>query len=78
VSARVLLVTGASRGIGPRLRPARGPTGLGVIGAAASIVAASGASAATAVIDGITVNDYGRVDPAGPDFAQPGVGTGTA
>ena len=29
-------------------------------------------------IDGITVNEYGRVNPAGPDYAQPGVGTGTA
>ncbi len=51
---------------------------LGVIGAAATILTASGASAASAIIDGITVNDYGRVNPAGPDFAQPGVGTGTA
>src|SRR5271168_2755987 len=51
---------------------------LGVIGAAATILTASAASAATAIIDGITVNDYGRVNPAGPDFAQPGVGTGTA
>jgi hypothetical protein len=42
------------------------------------ILAASAASAATAIIDGITVNDYGRVNPAGPDYAQPGVGTGTA
>ena len=25
-------------------------------------------------IDGITVNDYGRVNPAGPDYAQPGSG----
>jgi PEP-CTERM motif len=51
---------------------------LGIVGAAATILAASAASAATAVIDGITVNDYGRVNPASPDFAQPGVGTGTA
>jgi hypothetical protein len=51
---------------------------LGVIGAAATILAASAASAATAIIDGITVNDYGRVNPAGPDYAQPGVGTGPA
>ena len=51
---------------------------LGVIGAAATILTASAASAASAIIDGITVNDYGRVNPAGPDFAQPGVGTGTA
>jgi len=51
---------------------------LGVVGAAATILAASAATAATAVIDGITVNDYGRVNPAGPNFAQPGVGTGTA
>jgi PEP-CTERM motif len=50
----------------------------GVMGAAATILGASAASAASAVIDGITVNDYGRVNPAGPDFAQPGVGTGTA
>ena len=42
------------------------------------IWAASAASAATATIDGITVNDYGRVNPAGPDFAQPGSGTSTA
>jgi hypothetical protein len=51
---------------------------LGVVGAAATILAASAASAATAVIDGVSVNDYGRVNPAGPDFVQPGVGTGTA
>ncbi len=51
---------------------------LGVIGAAATILGASAASAALAIIDGITVNDYGRVNPAGPDFAQPGVGTGSA
>jgi hypothetical protein len=51
---------------------------LGVIGAAATILTASAASAASAIIDGITVNDYGRVNPAGPDFAQPGVGSGTA
>jgi hypothetical protein len=51
---------------------------LGVIGAAATILAASAASAATATIDGITVSDYGRVNPAAPDVAQPGVGTGTA
>ncbi len=51
---------------------------LGVVGASAAILAASTASAATAVIDGITVSDFGRVNPAGPDFAQPGVGTGTA
>jgi PEP-CTERM motif len=50
----------------------------GVMAAAATILGASAASAASAVIDGITVNDYGRVNPAGPDFAQPGVGTGTA
>ena len=49
---------------------------LGVIGVAATILGASAASAVT--IDGITVNDYGRVNPAGPDYAQPGVGTGTA
>ena len=42
------------------------------------ILAASAASATTAIIDGVTVNDYGRVNPAGPDYAQPGVGTGTA
>ena len=51
---------------------------LSVAAAAATILAASGASAATAIIDGVTVNDYGRVNPAGPDYAQPGVGTGTA
>ena len=51
---------------------------LGVAGAAATILAASAASAATANIDGITVNDYGRVNPAAPNFGQPGVGTGTA
>jgi hypothetical protein len=47
-------------------------------GAAAIILATSAASAATATIDGITVNDYGRVNPAAPDYAQPGFGTGTA
>jgi hypothetical protein len=51
---------------------------LSVAAAAATILTASAASAATAIIDGITVNDYGRVNPAGPDFAQPGFGTGTA
>jgi hypothetical protein len=51
---------------------------LSAAAAAATILAASGASAATAIIDGITVNDYGRVNPAGPDFAQPGFGAGTA
>ena len=51
---------------------------LSVAAAAAMILAASAASAATAIIDGITVNDYGRVNPAGPDYAQPGVGTGTS
>ena len=51
---------------------------LSVAAAAATILAASGASAATAIIDGVTVNDFGRVNPAGPDFAQPGVATGTA
>jgi hypothetical protein len=50
---------------------------LGVVGAAGAILAASTASA-TVLIDGITVNDYGRVNPAGPDYAQPGFGTGTA
>jgi hypothetical protein len=49
---------------------------LGVIGVAATILGASAASAVT--IDGITVNEYGRVNPAGPDYAQPGSGTGTA
>jgi hypothetical protein len=49
---------------------------LGVIGAAATILGASAASAAT--IDTITVNEYGRVNPAAPDYAQPGFGTGTA
>jgi PEP-CTERM motif len=51
---------------------------LGAVGLAATILGASGASAATAIIDGITVNDYGRVNPAGPSYAQPGVATGTA
>jgi hypothetical protein len=51
---------------------------LGVMGAAATILGASAASAGSAIIDGITVNDYGRVNPAGPDFAQPGVGIGSA
>ena len=51
---------------------------LGVAGAAAAILAASAATAATAVIDGITVSDFGRVNPAGPDYAQPGFGSGTA
>jgi PEP-CTERM motif len=51
---------------------------LSVAAAAATILGASAASAASAIIDGITVNDYGRVNPAGPDYAQPGVGTGTA
>jgi hypothetical protein len=51
---------------------------LSVAAAAATVLVASGASAATAIIDGVTVNDYGRVNPAGPDFAQPGFGTGTA
>ena len=49
---------------------------LGVISAAATILGASAASAVT--IDGITVYEYGRVNPAGPDYAQPGFGTGTA
>jgi PEP-CTERM motif len=49
---------------------------LGIIGAAATILGASAASAVT--IDGITVNEYGRVNPAGPDYAQPGFGAGTA
>jgi hypothetical protein len=51
---------------------------LSVAVAAATILTASAASAASAIIDGITVNDYGRVNPTGPDFAQPGFGTGTA
>ena len=51
---------------------------LSIAVAGAMILAASAASAATAIIDGITLNDYGRVNPAGPDYAQPGVGTGTA
>lgn len=51
---------------------------LGAVGAVATILTASAATAATAVIDGITVSDFGRVNPAGPDYAQPGVGTGTA
>jgi PEP-CTERM motif len=50
------------------------------VAAAATILAGSAASAAvqTAIIDGITVIDYGRADPARPGLAQPGVGTGTA
>ncbi len=49
------------------------------VAAAATILAASAASAATALIDGITVIDYGRVNPTtAPNLAQPGVGTGTA
>jgi PEP-CTERM motif len=51
---------------------------LSVVAAAATILTASAASAATAIIDGITVNDFGRANPAGPNFAQPGIGTGTA
>jgi hypothetical protein len=51
---------------------------LGAASAAAIVLGASAASAATAVIDGITVNDFGRANPAGPNFAQPGFGTGTA
>ena len=51
---------------------------LGVIGAAATILGASAASAATAIIDGITVNDYGRVNPAGPTMPSPALRTGTA
>ena len=51
---------------------------LSIVGVAATILTASAASAATAIIDGITVTDYGRVDPAAPNVAQPGVGTGTA
>lgn len=51
---------------------------LSVVAAAATILTASAASAATAIIDGITVEDFGRVSPSGPDFAQPGFGTGTA
>jgi PEP-CTERM motif len=51
---------------------------LSVVAVAATIVTASAASAATAIIDGITVNDFGRANPAGPNFAQPGVGAGTA
>ena len=43
---------------------------------ASAILGASAASAVT--IDGITVNEYGRVNPAGPDYAQPGFGTGAA
>jgi hypothetical protein len=49
---------------------------LGFIGAVATILGASAASAVT--IDGITVNEYGRANPTGPDYAQPGVGTGSA
>jgi hypothetical protein len=49
---------------------------VGVIGGVATILGASAASAVT--IDGITVNEYDRVNPAGPDYGQPGFGTGTA
>jgi hypothetical protein len=45
---------------------------------AATILTASAAPAAAATIGGITVFDDGRVSPTGPDFAQPGFGTGTA
>jgi hypothetical protein len=51
---------------------------LSVVGMAATILTASAASAATAIIDGITVTDFGRVNPAGPNSAQPGFATGTA
>lgn len=51
---------------------------VGLVGAAATILAGSAASAATAIIDGVTVNDYGRVSTGAPDVAQPGVGAGTA
>jgi PEP-CTERM motif len=44
----------------------------------AMILTASVASAATITIDGITVTDFGRANPAGPEFGQPGFGTGTA
>ena len=50
----------------------------GVAAAAAMVLAASGASAATAIIDGITVNDYGQVSATAPNFAQPGVSVPTA
>jgi hypothetical protein len=48
--------------------------------AAAAILTASAACAAvqTAVIDGITVTDYGRVSPSAADYTQPGVATGAA
>jgi hypothetical protein len=49
-----------------------------LVSAAAAILSASAASATTAIIDGITVTDYGSVNPAGPNFAQPGFATGTA
>jgi hypothetical protein len=48
------------------------------VAAAATILAASAASAATAIINGITVTDYGRVSPTAPDYGQPGVGLPTA
>ncbi len=51
---------------------------LSVAAAAATILTGTAAFAGTAIIDGITVNDFGRVNPAGPDFVQPGFATGTA
>ena len=53
-------------------------TFLSGVAAAATILAASAASATTAVINGITVTDYGRVSPTAPDFAQPGFAAPTA
>ena len=51
---------------------------LSVVAAAATILTVSAAPAATRTIDGITVTDFGRVSATAPDFAQPGVGSGTA
>ena len=53
-------------------------TFLSGVAAAATILAASAASATTAVINGITVTDYGHVSPTAPDFAQPGLPLPTA
>jgi hypothetical protein len=53
-------------------------TFLSGVAAAATILTASAASATTAVINGITVTDYGRVSPTAPDFAQPGLPLPTA
>jgi len=49
---------------------------LGMVAAAPTILAVSAATAA--ITDGVTVNDYGRDNPAGPDFAQPSGANGTS